>query len=116
MKEIRSTVHIVTEELDQGAPIIVSGPVEVELPGGISPEEVRGTEALGRLSEQHREALRKMDSVIYPMALELMSSGRVYVDDNGSVCADENALSAIKSMGMKTCGVKAYLPQVVEDG
>ncbi len=116
MKEIRSTVHIVTEELDQGAPIIVSGPVEVELPGGISLEEVRGTEALGRLSEQHREALRKMDSVIYPMALELMSSGRVYVDENGSACADENALSAIKSMGMKTCGVKAYLPQVVEDG
>ncbi len=63
----RSTVHLVTEEVDGGPILTLSDPLEVE--PGVSPEE-------------HQERMKwACDGPAYRQALELLAEGRVGVDE-----------------------------------
>jgi len=62
----RSTIHLVTEEVDGGPIVVLSDPLEV--PPGVSPEE-------------HQERMKwACDGPAYQRALELIAEGRVWVD------------------------------------
>jgi folate-dependent phosphoribosylglycinamide formyltransferase PurN len=66
-KFTRSTIHLVTEEVDGGPILVVSDPLEVE--PGVSPEE-------------HQERMKwACDGPAYQKALELITEGRVWVDE-----------------------------------
>ncbi len=71
-KFTRSTVHLVTEEVDGGPILALSEPLEVE--PGISPEE-------------HQERMKwACDGPAYQRALELLAEGRVWIrEDTGQV-------------------------------
>ncbi len=63
----RSTIHLVTEEVDGGPIIVLSDPLEVE--PGISPEE-------------HQERMKwACDGPAYQKALQLIAEGKVWVDN-----------------------------------
>ncbi len=65
-KFTRSTVHLVTEEVDGGPILVVSDPLEVE--PGVSPEE-------------HQERMKwTCDGPAYQRALQLIVEGRVWVE------------------------------------
>jgi folate-dependent phosphoribosylglycinamide formyltransferase PurN len=65
-KFTRSTVHLVTEEVDGGPILAVSDPLEIE--PGVSPEE-------------HQERMKwACDGPAYERALRLIAEGRVWVD------------------------------------
>lgn len=66
-KSTRSTVHLVTEEVDGGPILVVSDPLEVE--PGVSPKE-------------HQERMKwACDGPAVQRALRLIAEGRVWVND-----------------------------------
>lgn len=66
----RSTIHLVTEEVDGGPIVVLSDPLEV--PPGVSPEE-------------HQERMKwACDGPAYQKALELIAEGRAWVDPEKS--------------------------------
>jgi folate-dependent phosphoribosylglycinamide formyltransferase PurN len=70
-KFTRSTVHLVTEEVDGGPILTLSEPLEVK--PGISPEE-------------HQERMKwACDGPAYQKALELLAEGRVWITESGRI-------------------------------
>lgn len=73
-KTVASTLHIVTDKVDEGPIIMVSEEVSVEK------EE---------LSKQYHEELKKRgDWIIYPEVIALLSEGRVEKDEHGHIYID----------------------------
>jgi phosphoribosylglycinamide formyltransferase 1 len=93
---LRSTVHIVRPEVDNGEILAVSAPMTVELPADVTPEvlsDPANKESLRRIADEHQERLkRRGDWVIYPRALELLSQGRFGFDENGLLYFDEKPI------------------------
>ncbi len=89
---VRSSTHIVREEVDGGEVLMVSVPVPVELPPGLGQEglvRAQGRQLLDRLAAEHQERLKeKGDWVILPRTLECLSRGQYVLDDDGRVCLD----------------------------
>lgn len=66
-KQTRSTIHLVTEEVDGGPIIVLSDPLPVE--AGVDPRT-------------HQERMKwACDGPAYQRALELLASGRVWLDE-----------------------------------
>ena len=75
-KELRSTTHIVREEVDHGEILVVSEPVEVRLEHGLE-ELLRDRELLESVVSSHQQRLKeKGDWVIYPLTIQFISQGR----------------------------------------
>ena len=107
-KELRSTVHIVTEDLDQGSPILISRPVTVELPEGIpvvNPDEPMSANLPRQISDKYREMLRAEELEVYPLALEFLSRDMIGIDNDGTVYADDETIDMIISKGFKISGM-----------
>lgn len=83
--ETRSTVHLVSPEVDAGPPLVVSGPYVVGLP-----EEVRARrDGLGTYIAVHRERMiRDCWGTLLRSAVELFSEERVQVLPDGRVLID----------------------------
>ncbi|RLD92608.1 MAG: hypothetical protein DRI93_06400 [Aquificota bacterium] len=80
-KELRSTTHIVREEVDHGEILVVSEPVEVRLEHSLE-ELLRDRELLESVVSSHQQRLKeKGDWVIYPSTIQLISQGRVALLD-----------------------------------
>ena len=81
---IRSTTHVVREKVDNGEILVVSKPVNVILPEGITPDKLReDKEMLKSVIEEHQDRLkREGDWVIYPLTVELIAKGRFALDNN----------------------------------
>ncbi|MFH0850250.1 MAG: formyltransferase family protein [Candidatus Bathyarchaeota archaeon] len=77
-KELRATTHMVREKVDHGEILVVSEPVPVKLPAGVSVMELAEDKALrGRVVEEHQDRLkRRGDWVIYPLTVQLIAEGR----------------------------------------
>jgi folate-dependent phosphoribosylglycinamide formyltransferase PurN len=87
--EIRSTTHVVREKVDNGEILVVSKPVNVILPEGITPDKLREDKELLKLVvEEHQDRLkREGDWVIYPLTVEMIAEGR-FALDNSAVYLD----------------------------
>lgn len=83
--EIRSTVYIVTAEIDAGPSLVISGPCPVSLPA-----DVRGEgDGIGAYAAVHRERMiRDCWAPLLKMAVELFARGRVEVTSDSRVFVD----------------------------
>ena len=88
-KKLRATTHIVREKVDHGEILVVSEPVPVRLPPGVSLAELGGDRALlGKVVEEHQDRLKRAgDWVIYPLTVQLIAEGRFSLE-RGTVFFD----------------------------
>jgi folate-dependent phosphoribosylglycinamide formyltransferase PurN len=93
---LRATTHIVREEVDGGEILMVSRPVEVELPEGVGPGRPGWPEHRdfwNRIAGEHQERLKRVgDWEILPTTLERLARGRYSVDDEGRTYLDGERL------------------------
>ena len=93
---LRATTHIVREEVDGGEILMVSAPVEVELPEGVGPDTFPWRDhrdLWNRIAGEHQERLkRKGDWEILPKTLERMALGRYSLDEEGRTYLDQEPL------------------------
>ena len=85
-KEIRSTTHIVTEDIDAGQILLVSKPVRLDSPDITSrlPEEA---------AHYYLEKLKaEGDWKIYPETIKTLAEGRFSQDDSGNAYLDGKAI------------------------
>jgi phosphoribosylglycinamide formyltransferase-1 len=84
-KTLASTTHIVEPEVDEGRILMISSPLSVEVPAGLSMER-----DLDAVAEANQERLKESgDWVIFPATLEMIALGRYARDDEGVIHFDE---------------------------
>jgi folate-dependent phosphoribosylglycinamide formyltransferase PurN len=88
-KAVRATTHIVREKVDNGEILVVSKPVPVKLPAGVTLEKLReDKEQLRVVIEEHQDRLKRDgDWEIYPLTVQMIGGGR-FALDNGTVYLD----------------------------
>jgi len=85
-KYLRSSMHIIEEEVDGGRLLMASRPVEVELPELWNPED---RESVANVSDANQERLKVAgDWVIFPRTLLHLAEGRYAQDDDGNLYFD----------------------------
>ncbi len=93
---LRATTHIVRAEVDGGEILMVSAPVQVELPEGVAPGKPAWPEhrdLWNRIASEHQERLKRVgDWEILPKTLEWLARGRYSVDEEGRTYLDEEWL------------------------
>jgi folate-dependent phosphoribosylglycinamide formyltransferase PurN len=77
-KELRSSTHVVREKVDQGEVLVVSRPVPVHLPKGMTPEKLaEDKKALKAVVDENQERLKRDgDWEIYPLTIQMIGEGR----------------------------------------
>ena len=93
---LRATTHIVRAEVDGGEILMVSAPVQVELPEGLGTGEPTWPEhrdLWNRVASEHQERLKRVgDWEILPKTLEWLARGRYSIDHKGRTYLDEELL------------------------
>lgn len=85
-RELRSTVHIVTAEIDGGPILARSTPLHVRLPSGFDPAD---EEQLRAQAARHQEELKRFgDWQVFPIVLLDIAMGRYARDGAGALCYD----------------------------
>lgn len=88
-RELRSTTHLVTPDVDQGPILLISQSIEVELPPGVTLDDLGREEnkaLLGRVSDEHQNRLKENgDWDVYPRTIEWLSRGFFIRRPDGSV-------------------------------
>jgi folate-dependent phosphoribosylglycinamide formyltransferase PurN len=91
-KYLHSTTHLVTEDLDMGEILVISKPLKVELPKGISLEDLRKPESkelLIKIAEEHQNKLKEIgDWKIFPLTLQWIAEGRFGIDEKRNIYFD----------------------------
>jgi folate-dependent phosphoribosylglycinamide formyltransferase PurN len=87
--ELRATTHIVREKVDHGEILVVSEPVPMRLPRGVTVNELKEDRVLlGKVVEERQDRLKRVgDWVIYPLTVQLIAEGRFSLD-RGAVYFD----------------------------
>ncbi|MCX6822153.1 MAG: formyltransferase family protein [Candidatus Aenigmarchaeota archaeon] len=92
-KSLYSTTHLVTEDLDMGEILVISKPLKVELPKGVTLEELRkpeNKELLIKIAEEHQNKLKEVgDWKIFPLTLQWIAEGRFGIDEKRNIYLDE---------------------------
>lgn len=91
-KYLHSSTHIATEKQDGGPILVISKPLQVELPYGISLKDLRKPENkqfLIRLCKEHQDKLKRVgDWEIFPLTLQWIAEGRFAIDERMNVYFD----------------------------
>jgi folate-dependent phosphoribosylglycinamide formyltransferase PurN len=91
-KEIRSSTHIATAEVDGGPLLLISEPVMINLPDSITLQDLKkeeNRELLEEITDSHQNQLKeKGDWVIFPQTLLYLAKGLVAVEEDGSLIID----------------------------
>ncbi|MBW1803890.1 MAG: hypothetical protein JRJ85_24555 [Deltaproteobacteria bacterium] len=89
---MRSSTLWTDEGVDTGPLLMVSGPLQVELPAPID-ELLKEKEKLIGIAEAHQERLKEIgDWHIFPRTLEMIAGGRFSIDDHQNVYVDGRAV------------------------
>ncbi|MHA1265424.1 MAG: phosphoribosylglycinamide formyltransferase [Candidatus Helarchaeota archaeon] len=90
--EIRSSTHIVTAEVDGGPLLLISKPVQIELPPSVTIEslkEEKNRALLEEIADLHQNKLKEVgDWLVLPTSLIYIAQGRVAIDEKGKVYID----------------------------
>lgn len=90
---VRSTTHIVTDELDGGQLLLVSRPVKLDADSGSSNGE------LEKISHVYQEKLKEEgDWKIYPETIKMLAEGRFAIDERGTIYLDGKAIPEGKEL------------------
>ena len=85
---LRASTLWTDQGVDTGPLLIVSDPVEVNLPGPIDSLK-KDRDLLNRVVDEHQEKLKeKGDWVIFPKTIEMIAEGRFAFDDENRVYVD----------------------------
>lgn len=85
-RSLRSTTHILREEVDNGPLLMRSPELEVQLPDDFNPNDYEQVAAVARV---HQEKLKVAgDWIIFPKTLEAIAQGRYSQDDRGRMYFD----------------------------
>jgi folate-dependent phosphoribosylglycinamide formyltransferase PurN len=91
-KFLYSTTHIVTEDLDMGEILVISKPMKVELPKGITTEDLKkpeNNELLIKIAKEHQDKLKEFgDWKVFPLTLQWIAEGRFGIDDKRNIYFD----------------------------
>ncbi len=89
-KQLRSTTHIIEEEVDYGRILMVSKSLQVNLPNDF---DSKNKEQVKRISDEHQSHLKKVgDWVIFPKTLEYIADGRYSEDEQGNLYFDDKLI------------------------
>lgn len=92
LSELRSSTHIVRREVDYGEILMVSEPVPVTLPEGVTAQALASPEnrrLLDAVAAEHQEALkRRGDWVVLPLTVDWISRGRFGLSADGTLTLD----------------------------
>ena len=87
--ELRATTHVVREKVDHGEVLVLSEPLPVVLPEGVSLAALEDRRLRNRIVDEHQERLKERgDWVIFPLTLQMISEGRFALDEAGGVYLD----------------------------
>lgn len=87
-RELRSSTIWTDMGVDTGPLLMLSPPLEVELPAPLEELEA-DPERLRRVADQHQERLKEAgDWIVFPATVEAIARGRIALDKNGRVWAD----------------------------
>lgn len=85
-KQLRSTTHIIEQKVDYGRILMISLPVDVNLPGDFDRDNEKQVKSV---SDQHQDRLKEAgDWVIFPKTLEHLARGRYSQDEQGNLFFD----------------------------
>lgn len=85
-KYLRSSTHIIEEEVDGGRILMVSDPINIQLPRTFDKEDEI---LVSQVADAHQELLKiNGDWVIFPQTLLYMAEGRFARGQNGILCFD----------------------------
>jgi len=89
-KEIRASTHVVREKVDHGEILVISEPVHVKLPEGVTLDALeQDKKLLEKVVDEHQDLLKERgDWVIYPLSLQMIAEGRFALDGEGNVYLD----------------------------
>jgi len=91
-ESLHSSTHIVTKNVDQGEVLVISKPLKVELPEGITLEDLKkpeNKELLKNIAKEHQNKLKELgDWKIFPLTLEWIAEGRFAIDENRKIYFD----------------------------
>jgi folate-dependent phosphoribosylglycinamide formyltransferase PurN len=91
-KSLHSSTHIVTEDVDMGEILVISKPLKVELPDGVTIEDLKKPEKkelLKKISEEHQNKLKEIgDWEIFPLTIQWIAERRFGIDKNRNVYFD----------------------------
>ncbi len=83
-KNLHSSTHICTEKKDGGPILVISKPLQLELPYGITLEDLKRPENkqfLIKLCKEHQDKLKRIgDWQIFPLTLQWVAEGRFAID------------------------------------
>jgi len=82
-EELRSSSHVVRKKVDHGEILVVSKPVPVRLPRGVTMERLSEDKVmLKKIVEEHQERLKKEgDWEVYPLTVQMVGKGRFALGD-----------------------------------
>lgn len=104
-KYIRSTTHLVVADIDQGAPLLISKPIEINLPQGVTRKTLvmsSNDELRQSITKEYEELLRiNCDPMLCIQTLESIATGLFMVDDNGLVYLNNKKLTYGKKLSSK---------------
>lgn len=87
--ELRATTHVVREKVDHGEVLVLSEPLPVVFPEGVSQADLEDRKLRNRIVDQHQDRLKERgDWVIYPLTLQMISEGRFALDGTGDAYLD----------------------------
>lgn len=77
-EELRSSTHLITADTDQGPPLLVSRPIKIEIPHGLSLEDLaRDKELVKTVSTEHQGRLKITgDWEVLPLTVQWIAEGR----------------------------------------
>jgi len=80
-KRIAATTHIVSAKVDRGPILMISKPIKVEIPKGLSLKN-----DLDKIADFNQERLKKAgDWLIFPKSIELIAKGRIAQNQKGEL-------------------------------
>jgi len=95
-KFLHSSTHIVREKVDYGEILVISEPVKVEIPYGITIKDLKKPEnekLLERIAKEHQNKLKEFgDWKIFPLTLQWIAEGRFSIDEKRNIYLDEKMI------------------------
>ena len=101
LSELRTTTILATPyterlEMDEGPVLMISEPLKIELPSGVSVQDLEKpgkAEMLENLAKRHQARLKEAgDWKVFPLTIQLVAEGRFGLDEAGRVTFDHQPL------------------------